>query len=78
MIMTPSTVDGQTKDRLSGCRNDVVQIVIVRKFRICWLVVPTTETIVSCRDNLIRSLVRQFVTGKLLRDELIIRLVIIE
>ena len=78
MIVAAGTVDRQAEEHLAGRRDDVVQLVVAGLLRVGRLVVPQAEAIEAGGDDRLGRDVRQLVAGKLLADELVVRLVVVE
>ena len=76
--MAAGAVHGQSEHDLPGGHDDVVQLIELRQQRIGWLVIPDAQSIVAGRRQRFASHLVQFVTGQLLTNELIVRLVFVE
>ena len=78
MIVTPCAADRQSEERFTGRADDVGQTIVDRGNLVVRLVVPHSDTVVAGRNDRIERDIVDFVAGKLLDDETIERLVLVE
>ena len=78
VIVAAGAVHRQSEKRLAGGRDDVVETFVQREQPVGRLIVPQAEPVKAGGDDRVARHGRQFVSGQLLADELIVRFVAVE
>ena len=78
MVVAPTAIDRQTQKALPDGREDIVEAFVDGKLSIGWFVVPDPQPIEAGRNQGVSRDFREFVTGELFGQELVVGLVLVE
>ena len=78
VIVAAGAVDGQSEEDLPGRRHDVIERVVPRLFAVARLVVPDPQPVEPGRNPGVVVAVGQLVSGQLLANEAVERLVVVQ
>ena len=78
MVMAAGTTDRHPEESLAGGTQDVVEILVPGQFAVGRLIIPDAEAIKAGGGDALPIAIRQQVSGQLLFNEPVVRLVRVE